>query len=320
MGYFGIGLMKPLSGSTVGNTLDNVRVEIGGLGIRFRYKDCLMQERESGEAYVKDFVRPYGKNDLAIDVERGKPPLYPRSHKLFEARENWRVFEDTGSYIFEIFQQDKSASSRIKSVCFVEKGLSSGKVYILPEEPGCADNNVWSLEELMRMLGHLLLASILHRHQALLIHASGVVINKEGILFCGISGAGKTTLSRLWQKRAGSTVLSDDRVLVRKEKEGYVVYGTPWPGEGRIVSCQKAPLRRIAFLSKARKNSLIRLRKEEALHQIVTQCFPPLWDRDGICAALEFCGALLEAVPSFCFGFVPDESAVEFIETTFHHD
>jgi hypothetical protein len=312
--------MKTLSGSSVGNALDNVRVEIGGLGIGFRCKGCLTWENEGGEAYVKDFIRPYGKNDLVVDVQQGMPPLYPRRHKLFEARENWRVFEDTRSYIFEIFQQDTSGSSRIKSVCFVEKGLSSGKVYILPEEAGSADSNVWSLEELMRMLGHLLLASILHRHQALLIHASGVVSNEEGILFCGISGAGKTTLSRLWQQRAGSTVLSDDRVLVRKEQEGYVVYGTPWPGEGRIVSCQKAPLKRIAFLSKARKNALIRLRKEEALHQIVTQCFPPLWDREGICAALEFCGALLEAVPVFRFDFLPNESAVAFIKDTFHHD
>jgi hypothetical protein len=222
--------MQPFYGNTACDTMHNVRVEIGGLGIRFHYKDCLMQEKESGEAYVKDFIQPYGKNDLVIDVERGMPPLYPRRHKLFEARENWRIFEDTKSYIFEILQQDRKGSRRINSVCFVEKGLSSGRAYILPEAAGSNDCNIRSLEELMRILGHLLLVSILHRHQALLIHASGVVINKEGILFCGISGAGKTTLSKLWKQRAGTTVLSDDRVLVRKEQQGYVVYGTPWPG------------------------------------------------------------------------------------------
>ena len=172
----------------------------------------------------------------------------------------------------------------------------------------------------MRILGHLLLVSILHRHQALLIHASGVVINREGILFCGISGAGKTTLSRLWQKRAGVTVLSDDRVIVRKEQKGYVVYGTPWPGEGQIASCQKAPLKKIAFLSKANENTLVPLEKKEALHRIVAQCFPPLWDREGIDFALEFCGALLEAVPFFRFDFLPDKSAVAFIENAFDHD
>jgi hypothetical protein len=300
--------------------MHNIRVEIGGLGIGFRYKDCLMREKEGGEAYVKDFIQPYGKNDLVIDVERAKPPLYPRRHKLFEARENWRIFEGTTSYIFEIFEQDKKGSNRITSVCFVEKGLSSGRAYILPEAAGSADCNIWSLEELMRILGHLLLVSILHRHQALLIHASGVVISKEGILFCGISGAGKTTLSRLWQQRTGATVLSDDRVLVRKEQEGYVVYGTPWPGEGRIASCQKAPLKKIAFLTKAGENALIRLGKKEALRRIVTQCFPPLWDREGICAALEFCDALLKAVPFFRFDFVPDESAVALIENAFCHD
>jgi hypothetical protein len=146
------------------------------------------------------------------------------------------------------------------------------------------------------------------------------VINKEGILFCGISGAGKTTLSRLWQQRAGVTVLSDDRVIVRKEQEEYVVYGTPWPGEGRMASSQKAPLKKITFLVKANENKAGPLERKEALRQIVTQCFPPLWDREGICAALEFCGALLEAVPFFRFDFLPDESAVAFIENAFCHD
>jgi hypothetical protein len=294
--------------------MNNLRVEIGDLGIRFRYKDCLMQQNESGEVYMKDFIRPCGKNDIVIDVELGTPPLYPRRHKLFEARENWRIFEDRKRYIFEIFQPGKREDSGIKKVCFVEKGLSTGKVYILPEADGAAACKTWSLEELMRILGQLLMVSIILRYQGMLIHASGVMLNREGILFCGISGAGKTTLSRLWQQRAGVTVLSDDRVIVRKERRGYFIYGTPWPGEGEMASSQKAPLKKIAFLFKANENTLVPLEKKEALRQIVTQCFPPLWDRDGVHAALEFCGALLETVPSFRFGFVPDASAAEFIE------
>jgi hypothetical protein len=35
---------------------------------------------------------------------------------------------------------------------------------------------------------------------------------------------------------------------------------------------------------------------------------------------MEFCGALLEDIPSFRFGFVPDESAVEFMENKFTYD
>jgi len=302
------------------NNMNNARVEIGGIGILFRYKNCQIQENESGESYIKNFICSGSNNDFVIDVELGNPPLYSRRHKLFEARENWRIFEDKRHYIFETFQSDEKEGSRINRVCFVEEGLSEGKVYILPaadSEGGC---KTWSLEQLMRILGHILIVSIIHRYQGMLIHSSSVILDGEGMLFCGISAAGKTTLSRLWQKRAGVTVLSDDRVIVRKEGKEYFVYGTPWPGEGKMASSQKAPLKKIIFLFKDNENTLIPLGKKEPLRQIVTLCFPALWDRESIGFAMEFCGALLEDIPSFRFGFVPDESAVEFMENKFTYD
>jgi len=164
-------------------------------------------------------------------------------------------------------------------------------------------------------MGQLITMSVLDRYQGLLIHCSGIILDGEGIIFPGISGAGKTTLAKLWQARGGGTVLSDDRVIVRREKEGYFVYGTPWPGEGGMVSCQKVPLKKILFLSKTKDNKLIPLGKKESLRQLITQCFPAVWDREGIDFSLKFCGALVEDIPCFSFGFVPDRSATEFIKS-----
>ena len=109
-------------------------------------------------------------------------------------------------------------------------------------------------------------------------------------------------------------------MVLDEEGKEYFVYGTPWPGEGEIASSQKAPLKKINFLFKDNENTLIPLGKKEALRKIVTQCFPALWDRESIGFAMEFCGALSEDIPSFRFGFVPDESAVEFIENKFTYD
>ncbi len=290
--------------------LEQVRVEIAGIGLVFRYRNCHLKE-EGVELYARDFICP-GKNDIIIDVKVDKIPDYPKQRALFRARENWRLYEDNGRYIFETFQSYKRRYAGITGVCFIEKKLSGGKVYISPESDNMVDVKSWSLEQLMKILGHLIIISILHRFQGMLIHSSGIILNKEGIIFSGISGAGKTTLSKLWQKRDAVTVLSDDRVIVRRERKEYFVYGTPWPGEGKAASFKKAPLKRIIFLSKARKNLLIPIERKEALRQLITQCFPAIWNKQAIDFAIKFCGMLVRDIPCFSFGFVPDDSAVEY--------
>lgn len=296
------------------------RVEIGGIGFLFRYKNSQIKDGKSSILNIMDFIQP-GRNDFIIDVRIGDLPEYPKDKRLFEARENWRLYVDEEKYIFETDQsQENTNSKEVDRICFMEKDLPRAKVYISPDADtayegiNIKDNRTWSLEQLMRVMGQLITISVLHRYQGLLIHSSGIILDGEGIIFPGISGVGKTTLAKLWQAREGITVLSDDRVIVRREEEGYFIYGTPWPGEGRMVSCQKAPLKKILFLSKAKGNKLVPLGKRESLRQLITQCFPAIWDREGIDFSLKFCGALVKDIPCFCFGFVPDESATEFIQ------
>jgi hypothetical protein len=301
--------------------MNNIRLQIGGIGILFRHKDYQLQENVRGEeSHSKHFMFPGNHNDLIIDLKIGNPPLYSRRHKLFEARENWRLFGDRRRYIFETFQSNED-SGAVNRVCILQKkGLSRGAVYSFPQRESDLHCKGWSLEQFMKILGHILVVTIIHRHQGVLIHSSGIILNGKGKIFCGVSGAGKTTLARLWEYRPGVTVLSDDRVIVRKEGNAYFLYGTPWPGEGGMASSRKAPLDKIYFLFKDKENTLTSLDRKKGLHQIVTQCFPALWDRESLDFAMGFCGELLRDIPSFRFGFVPDESAVEFIENRDHDD
>lgn len=303
-----------------GEMSGEVRVEIGGIGFLLRYENSQIKEGKNSTLDIKDFVKR-GRNDFIIDITIGKLPKYPKDGRLFEARENWRSYVYNGNYVFETYQShENEGSEKVTRICVMEKDLPKAKVYISPEaDTGCEGFNIedkrsWSLEQLMKIMGQLITICVLHRYQGLLIHSSGIILNGEGIIFSGTSGSGKTTLAKLWQARDGVTVLSDDRMIVRKQEEGYFIYGTPWPGEGKAVSCQKAPLKKILFLSKAQRNKLNPSEKKESLHRLITQCFPAIWDREGIDFSLEFCGTLVEDIPCFSFGFVPDESAVEFIE------
>ena len=85
--------------------------------------------------------------------------------------------------------------------------------------------NPYAIDAAFRILHSLLLA----RQGGLLVHAASAVRNGRAFLFAGVSGAGKTTISRLAPPDA--TLLTDEISYLRREGEGYVAYGTPFAGE-----------------------------------------------------------------------------------------
>ena len=67
------------------------------------------------------------------------------------------------------------------------------------------------------------------RHNALLLHASGLIRDGFGYAFFGHSGSGKTTTTRLSEQVA--TILSDDLVILRCHDGNCRLYGVPFRGE-----------------------------------------------------------------------------------------
>jgi serine kinase of HPr protein (carbohydrate metabolism regulator) len=51
---------------------------------------------------------------------------------------------------------------------------------------------------------------------------TGVIDDGKGIAFLGVSGAGKSALANLWKSHPEVAILSDDRVIIRKEKEKFL--------------------------------------------------------------------------------------------------
>ena len=103
-------------------------------------------------------------------------------------------------------------------------------------------------------------------------------------------------------------------MVVRRKNNRYFVYGTPWPGAANAACNEKAPLKKIFFLSKAKKNKLIPLDKREALRRIMTQSFFMLWNKEILDFNLRFCADLVKDTPCFRFDFLPDSSAAKFIQ------
>ena len=104
--------------------------------------------------------------------------------------------------------------------------------------------NPYSIDAVLRIVHSLVLA----QDAGFLVHAASAVRNGKAFLFSGVSGAGKTTISRL--APADATLLTDEISYVRKDGNSYVAFGTPFTGElAKVGENMSAPVAALYFLA-----------------------------------------------------------------------
>lgn len=133
---------------------------------------------------------------------------------------------------------------------------------------------------------HALLASALLDHNILLMHGSALCMDGEAYIFAAPSGTGKSTHARLWRETFGDRVwmINDDKPLIRVEKEGAVVYGSPWRGKHKLGCNGSARLKAIAELTRDSRNHIETLK--EPFPHLVQHVWRPD-DRDKMKKVLE---------------------------------
>ncbi len=151
----------------------------------------------------------------------------------------------------------------------------------------------------------------LARGRGVLVHACGLTYRGRGILLLGTSGAGKSTSARLWSERPAARVLSDDRIVIRRDDEGYRIFGTPWHGDAGLESPGSAPLCAVFILEQAPRNRVVEMPPSQAVAQMMVRAFPAMWDQGGLEFAVKFLSQMTERVPVRRLQFLPEASAVD---------
>jgi hypothetical protein len=134
-----------------------------------------------------------------------------------------------------------------------------------------------------------------------LTHAAALAGRSGAFLVSGPSGAGKTTLSRA-AHAVGARILSDERTIVRRAPDGdggWLLGGTPWPGEGGFADNAALPLRGIMLLEQADRDELCPVSPARALALLYRCHFPPLWDAGASERTLQHLERLVREVPAF---------------------
>ncbi len=124
--------------------------------------------------------------------------------------------------------------------------------------------NPYALDSVLRILHSLILAE----RGGFLLHAASAICDGRAYLFSGVSGAGKTTMTRL--APADVTLLTDEISYLRPGAGGYAAFGTPFAGElARAGENCTAPVAALFFLEKGQENRIDELSSAEAVRRLM---------------------------------------------------
>jgi len=279
--------------------INNIQFAIGGINI------SVEGDSEPAALDIPSAYRPFvkgGKADVTLRLHE-KTLVPTAGKKIFESPPIWSLYRNNGTSILRIF----------------EKMPGYGRTLILPQHIENTDlyfddptGNYYN-----PFLGptiELLMVNYLAQGRGVILHGCGIKHDDCGFLFVGESGAGKTTMAKIWSQESDVEVLSDDRTIVRKKDGHFVMYGTPWHGEGKFGSPGSVKLDQIFFIKHAGVNSILESNKAHSVTQFLQCSFPTFWDSAGMEYSMDVFSDLAATIPCRMLSFKPDAGIVEFVD------
>jgi len=161
--------------------------------------------------------------------------------------------------------------------------------------------NPYSLDSVLRILHSLILA----QRGGFLLHAASAICDGRACLFSGVSGAGKTTMTRL--APPDITLLTDEISYLRPNAEGYSAFGTPFAGElARAGENCTASVSALFFLEKGPENCVHELSSAEAVRRLMRNILFFAEDRGLVEKLLATACEFVARVPIRRLTFYPD--------------
>jgi hypothetical protein len=168
--------------------------------------------------------------------------------------------------------------------------------------------NPYSIDAVLRIVHTLVLA----KEGGFLLHSASAVRNGKAFLFAGVSGAGKTTISRLAPPDA--TLLTDEISYVRRRNNDYVAFGTPFTGElAKLGENCSAPVAALYLLAQGPENRIEPLGTADAARGLLANMLFFAEDHELVHCAFQAACNFVDRVPVHSLTFVPDATVWELI-------
>ena len=256
------------------------------------YADFLRREAEDGEPRI------------AVTLEPGEARIPDGASLSFDTGSSWLSYAlEDGDRVIAL----ALAEARDKPLLTARFGSEVASVVV-----------TWSADFLVEgrltnpicyPLDQLLLMQRLAREGGAIVHCALIELD-GGVVICpGVSGAGKTTLTRQLAHDADLRVLSDDRAVIRRSPQGHKAWGTPWPGEGGFAVNRGLPLKGIGFIEHRETPMTAPISPSEAIHRLVQVASVPWFDRETGPQVFDGLAELCGRVPVFRLGVPAHPSA-----------
>jgi hypothetical protein len=244
--------------------------------------------------------------DISFHYLPSQLSSFQNTQLIFDSGGSHRIYRWQEKYLIPVGTENR----RIATFDF---GFTHGEVYNSLKDIERSQSLV-TIYLFEHPLDQLALVNYLAQGRGVLLHSCGLVYENQGLLFAGMSGAGKSTIAHIWQA-AGEKILGYDRIVIRRRNGSLHMYGTPWQGEARISSPDRVPLENIFFLAKASQNFIRPLAPMEATTRLLTCSFPPFYHKDGMEFILDFFLQIVAETPCYELGFVPEARVIDFIKS-----
>jgi len=278
-------------------------IGIAGVGISFLFDQDLSEL--DVEATNGVFSTDIGE-DIKLHVHHGNVPELIKKEKIFDSGHTWAFYRSDGKYVLQNDALESGSSHNTYLV--LEPDFKSGDIYRSDD----SFNQNLLPDPLGYPLNQILMILLLSRSKGILLHACGIDDRGSGYLFLGNSGHGKSTMAKLWFEKH-TTVLNDDRIVVREKNGEFWMYGTPWHGDFKELSPKGLTIHKIFFLHRGEKNLAVFQKGTEAVTMLLTRSFPPLWDKKGMAYTMGLCHRIANKIPCYELSFEPDTRIVDFL-------
>jgi hypothetical protein len=286
-------------------------LEIAGFRFAIRSDVPLFFSDEPAYAEFFDGTGGAPVHTCDLEVRAGELPDVSHMRAVFSAGRAWtlRVDEQGAPYLVGEGREDEGprwVARPAPDGAHVD--VHCGESRVVQAHGTCALAN-----PVVYPLDQVLLTRLLALRGGLLVHAAGFRVGDMVCVCAGRSGAGKSTLSRFAAEQPGMEVLSDDRVVLRRQADGFGAYGTPWPGEQGAARNAGAALRALCFIEKAERNKLVPLSASEALARLLPVTSVPWFDEPLMSASLATCGEVVSQVSCYALECRADPAAIALV-------